>query len=253
MKHGPDATVFFHRETLSTPRGPIEIGFTDATLDLHVDHDGFDREWARLEQACGVRLAHAEQVHGRDVVVVDGPGPASGSGAAPGGGSDPAPAHQRAPRADALVTTGRGFGLATRIADCVPVLLVDPESGTTAAVHSGRPGTVLGVVPSAVGRMRDLGAGGALRAWVGPSVCAACYEVPETMRAEVAAAVPRTWAETSWGTPSVDVAGGVLGQLVELDVPVTVVEGCTREDPRLHSFRRDGQASGRTAGVVWRP
>ena len=55
------------------------------------------------------------------------------------------------------------------------------------------------------------------------------------------------------GTPAIDVAAGVLQQLAA-GVPVELVPGCTREDGRLFSYRRDGR-TGRFAGVVvrWRP
>ena len=124
------------------------------------------------------------QVHGADVAVVPGAGPAT---AGP-------------PTCDALVTTDTGVALLARAADCVPVLLGDPDAGVVAAVHSGRHGLAAGVVPAAVARMRDLGAR-RVTAWVGPHVCGACYEVPEEMRDEVAAAVPEAWSTTRWDTP----------------------------------------------------
>lgn len=230
--------MFFHRSSIDGPAGPIEIGFTDSSLNLHVHGAEFCEEFARLEEACGVPLARVDQVHGNDVLVVDGPGPRPG---------------QPVPRADALVTAGRGFGLVTRVADCVPVLLVDAEQGLVGAVHSGRPGTVLDVVGASVQQMRDLGAVAPV-AWVGPSVCGGCYEVPEQMREDVSRAVPSTWAETRWGTAAVDVAAGVRAQLAACDVAeVHVIPGCTREDPALHSHRRDGADAGRFAGVVWMP
>jgi copper oxidase (laccase) domain-containing protein len=64
--------------------------------------------------------------------------------------------------------------------------------------------------------------------------------------------VPATYATTSWGTPSLDLGAGVLAQLAESGVPAVRVGGCTREDESLHSYRRDGTAAGRLAGVVWR-
>ena len=76
--------------------------------------------------------------------------------------------------------------LLVRAADCVPVLLVAPDGGVIGAVHSGRPGLVPGVVPATVARMRELGAG-RIEGWIGPHVCGRCYEVPEQMRADVAA------------------------------------------------------------------
>jgi copper oxidase (laccase) domain-containing protein len=69
------------------------------------------------------------------------------------------------------------------------------------------------------------------------------------MRAEVAAAVPEAFAETSWGTPAVDVGAGVVAQLREAGADVVDAGLCTREDRTLFSHRRN--ESGRLAGLVW--
>ncbi|WP_433396785.1 peptidoglycan editing factor PgeF [Streptomyces sp. CA-146814] len=176
------------------------------------------------------------QVHGRDVAVVDGPWGAEAE----------------IPAVDAVVTTRRGLALAVLTADCTPVLLVDPVAGVVGAAHAGRPGLVAGVVPAVVAAMTARGAHPSrITAHTGPAVCGRCYEVPEEMRAEVAEAVPGTWSETSWGTPAVDVTGGVHAQLAALGVsdlhrsPV-----CTRESGDHFSYRRD-RTTGRLAGYVW--
>ncbi|WP_328366280.1 peptidoglycan editing factor PgeF [Streptomyces sp. NBC_00445] len=175
------------------------------------------------------------QVHGNDVAVVDGPW-----------GDRPAA------QVDAIVTVRRGLALAVLTADCTPVLLADPVAGVVAAAHAGRPGMVAGVVPAALRAMMDLGADPSrIVARTGPTVCGRCYEVPETMRAEVAAVEPTAYAETSWGTPAVDVSAGVHAQLERLGVrdreqsPV-----CTLESGDHFSYRRD-RTTGRLAGYVW--
>ncbi|MEU2877519.1 peptidoglycan editing factor PgeF [Streptomyces sp. NPDC007070] len=181
------------------------------------------------------RVVWMNQVHGDDVAVVDGPWT-----------TDPAPP------VDGLVTAVRGLALAVLTADCVPVLLADPVAGVVAAAHAGRPGMVKGVVPAAVEAMTSLGAEPArIVARTGPAVCGRCYEVPEAMRAEVAAVEPAAHAETSWGTPALDVGAGVHAQLERLGVhdrersPV-----CTRESADHFSYRRD-RTTGRLAGYVW--
>jgi YfiH family protein len=155
------------------------------------------------------------------------------------------------PEADALVSRQPDTVLVARAADCVPVLLADPDAGVIGVVHSGRPGLVAGVVPAAVARMRELGAT-EISAWLGPRVCGACYEVPEEMRAEVGALIPEAVATTSWGTPSLDIGAGVLAQLDALGVAVTDVGTCTRESADLYSHRRDGARAGRFAGLIRR-
>jgi YfiH family protein len=200
------------------------------------------------------------QVHGADVVVVDeellaAPAPAAGEPPAgePAAGEPPA---GEPPVGDGLVTRLPGVVLLVRVADCVPVLLADPgaaaggRGAVVAAVHCGRPGLVAGVVPAAVAAMRELGAE-ELHAWVGPHVCGACYEVPEALRAEVCDVVPQAWAETSWGTPSVDIGAGVRHQLTQAGATVTDASRCTREDEDLFSYRRQGAAAGRLGALVW--
>jgi copper oxidase (laccase) domain-containing protein len=66
----------------------------------------------------------------------------------------------------------------------------------------------------------------------------------------VASAVPESFAETSWGTPSVDLGAGVRAQLERDGVVVHDESRCTRESPDLYSYRRDGERAGRLAGVV---
>src|SRR3546814_16679424 len=78
-----------------------------------------------------------------------------------------------------------------------------------------------------------------------------CYEVPEAMRDEVSRSVPESYSTTSWGTPALDIGAGVAAQLERAGVAVNLVDGCTLEQDRFHSFRRDGAASGRMAGLVW--
>jgi YfiH family protein len=175
------------------------------------------------------------QVHGADVAVVEGPW----------GSSD-------IPAVDAVVTARRGLALAVLTADCTPVLLADPVAGIAGAAHAGRPGMVAGVVPAAVRAMVELGADPArIVARTGPAVCGRCYEVPADMRADVAAVEPAAYAETSWGTPAVDVTAGAHAQLDRLGVrdreqsPV-----CTRESGDHFSYRRD-RTTGRLASYVW--
>jgi polyphenol oxidase len=240
--------VFAHQET----RGSVEIAFTDrhggtsggpfASLNLSTrsaDEPGaVTSNLALLAEAFahgqGVRrVVLMDQVHGADVHVVD-----------EGNLDGPTPS------VDALVTTLPGAVLVARVADCVPVLLADPAAGVVGAVHAGRPGLVAGVVPRAVETMRELGAD-EIEAWLGPHVCGACYEVPEDLRAEVAAAVPESFAQTSWGTPSVDIGAGLLAQLDREGVQAKDVGRCTIEDEDLFSYRRQGEASGRMGGLVW--
>ena len=191
----------------------------------------------RLAREVGVdpaRLVWMQQVHGTGVTVVDGPRPGP------------------LPETDALVTAVPGLVLCVLVADCVPVLLADPEAGVVAAVHAGREGVRQGVVPAALRAMRDLGARpAAISALLGPAVCGADYEVPAAMRAEVAKVAPAAAVRTRRGTPGLDLRAGLDELLRGAGVGQVVHDPrCTVEDRRLFSHRRDG-VTGRQAGLVW--
>ncbi|GAA3568263.1 peptidoglycan editing factor PgeF [Amycolatopsis ultiminotia] len=180
------------------------------------------------------RLAWMEQVHGRTATVVDGTEPAA------------------AEATDALVTDRPGLALVVLVADCVPVLLADPEAGVAAAVHAGRVGARVGVVPAALTAMRDLGAEPArVEALLGPAICGECYEVPEAMAADVERHLPGSAARTRTGTTGLDLRAGLWRQLADLGVGrIGADPRCTAEDKTLFSYRRDG-TTGRIAGITW--
>jgi hypothetical protein len=202
--------VFAHRSV-----GSIEFWFTDAT-------DGDLTEAATLAQLrseLGLdSIATMRQVHGADV-----------AWAMPG----------LVPEADALLTYTADLAVLARVADCVPIVLATEQRDTVGVVHAGRRGLVAGVVPAAARILLDRGRG-AITAWVGPHICGRCYELDATTAAEVAAAVPSA-ASTTWtGTPAADIGAGVTAQLEDLGVTVHHVGGCTREDDRFFSHRRNG-------------
>jgi YfiH family protein len=182
-------------------------------------------------------LVFMDQVHGTDVAVVE-------------------EAPDRAPTADALVTTTPGLALGVLVADCVPVLLAEPYAGVVAAVHAGRRGVESGVVPAALDAMRHRGARpGRVHARLGPAVGPCCYEVPEDLQAAVAAAAPGTVrngaGRSRANRPSLDLRAGVEQQLREAGVEhIAHVGGCTVDDPEFFSYRRDG-TTGRFAGLIW--
>lgn len=79
---------------------------------------------------------------------------------------------------DALVTAVPGITLAVMAADCVPIVLFDPDARVLACVHAGWGGTVRGVTPAAIKAMRTLGAEPArVIAGIGPAIHPDRYQV----------------------------------------------------------------------------
>jgi len=156
---------------------------------------------------------------------------------------------------EAIVTRTPDLAIGVVAADCVPVLLADEDAGVIGAAHAGRQGVQARIVVDTVERMAELGADPRrLRVWVGPAICGRCYEVGEDVAAETRAVAPAAGSTTSWGTTALDLPRAVRAQLDECGVEHANVfsDGrCTREDPTLYSYRRDGR-TGRQASVIVR-
>lgn len=233
---GPGVVAGFTTRAGGVSRGPWE----GLDLGLHVGDDpaDVDRNRALVGEWAGAPVSFARQVHGTRAEVVDAPPQGSGDLFAADG-------------CDALVTARAAVPLGALVADCVPVLLADPQAGVVAAAHAGRNGLLDGVLQAAVHRMVELGARPAsVRAALGPCAGPCCYEVPHDMRAQACTVLPPMHAITRAGTPSLDLRAGCRAALASAGVGrVDDVGGCTVEDPDLYSYRR-AAVTGRFAGVV---
>ena len=120
------------------------------------DEENVRENYRRLLEAMGLpeqNLCFTKQVHGREVRVV----------------TDADRRELFTPfkyEADGIVTNVPNLPLICFTADCVPVLLCDPEAGVAAAVHCGWRSTVADILGAAVDKMIGLGA-------LPESICAA--------------------------------------------------------------------------------
>ena len=124
-----------------------------------------------LTQALGVRPVFLQQVHGWDVA--------------------PLTAHTPdGTVADACWTTEPGVACTIMVADCLPVLLTDPQGQVVAAAHAGWRGLAgvqgHGVLEATVAAMRaqlsNMALPQTLWAWLGPCIGPARFEVGKEVR-----------------------------------------------------------------------
>lgn len=151
------------------------------------------------------------------------------------------------PEADAVITDTPGLGVVALGADCLVLGIVGDDDRTVAVAHCGWRG-LAGDVTGAV--LRALGERGVRPAHLvlGPSICGACYPVPDDRIAELRGACSASVCDAAIvrcpdGQPGIDVRAGVWARVQELGwdrVPVTDVDRCTAEEPALFSHRRDG-------------
>ncbi len=232
-------TFKVRRVTTSRAGGVSAPPFDTFNLGEHVGDEpsAVAANRRRLAREIGLgpdRLVWMEQVHGRTITVVDGPTP------------------EPVPVTDALVTTTRNLGLVVLTADCVPLLLSDDEAGVIAAVHAGRVGARIGIVPRVLDVMVEHGAVlGRIGAFMGPAASGRQYEVPASMQADVERHLHGSATTTVRKTPGLDIRAGIRKQLLDAGVAgVAMDPRCTIEDRTLFSHRRDAP-TGRLASVIW--
>lgn len=126
-------------------------------------NDGW-REVAAAVCVDDEKLIRVHQVHGNDVAVASNVTSLTS--------------------ADIIVNADPSFAIAVQSADCVPLLLADPDTGAVAVAHAGWRGMVCRVPSKAVAAMASLFGSrpASLRAAIGPSVGACCYEVGPDVR-----------------------------------------------------------------------
>lgn len=201
--------------------------------------------WADLAaegERRGLRIVSLNQQHGDHVVLVEAPPDKPREG-------------------DALVTTRPGYLLVIQTADCLPVLLADPEAGVVAAVHCGWRGTRLRILNTVVRYLLDdLGCRiGSLQAALGPCIAGSCYEVGRDVRELFAdERHPLRFFKES---PSLrdkyffDLKGANRHHLLEAGLAASQifsVNYCTHCEKYLYSYRRDANEAGRLLNFIGR-
>lgn len=159
---------------------------------------------------------------------------------------------------DGLVSSTPGITAWTKSADCVPVLLLDPERSVVAAVHAGWRGTAAQILPHAIRHMILRGARPErIRVVLGPAISGDNYPVHRTVADEVVKTIPYP-AQALLPDPEVDkvrldvrevnrqqaLALGVLAPNIAL------APHCTYQEEQLFfSYRREGRTGVQFSGI----
>ncbi|MEO5509225.1 MAG: polyphenol oxidase family protein [Longimicrobiales bacterium] len=169
------------------------------------------RRWREVRDAtaCATSI-HAKQVHGAAVLWHEAYPPGA----------------LIAFEADGHATSVAGLLLTVSVADCVPVLMVDPALRVVAALHAGWRGVAAGMLEAGIASLASHAgcAAADLLVHFGPAICGDCYEVGP----EVAVALGR-------GDPGAKVLLDVRGVLTDrahaagiAPDAITVSAWCTR-------------------------
>lgn len=232
-----------HEGVSRPPYNSLNLGST--TLDQQHNVEG---NRSLLMRAFGVgqdALVTVRQVHGSDILVIDAPNEDA--------------THFQTVESDAIITNQPGMMIGVCVADCVPILLLDPEKRVAAAVHAGWQGTAARLISKTVAAMKsqfDCDPS-ALQAAIGPCISPCCYEVDAPVRQAFAnSTVP--WSsiavENGAGKWKLDLATANRELLILAGVPSPAIQTaemcvcCQRE--LFFSYRRDRGETGRQMGFI---
>ncbi|HEY0139411.1 MAG TPA: polyphenol oxidase family protein [Thermoanaerobaculia bacterium] len=157
---------------------------------------------------------------------------------------------------DALWSAETEVALGIKVADCLPITMIDPEHSVIANVHSGWRGAAQRITSAtidAIARETSFDAASAY-AYLGPSIRVCCFEVGEEVVTEFAKSYRdvERYVDRSRAKPHVDLVTLTTDVLRERGITRISDSGlCTRcEGSVFHSFRRDGKGGGRNLQVV---
>lgn len=209
------------------------FGF-NLSLTVGDDNKRVEEDRQRFFRKLGLedKVATQRQIHSDKIVFVDRPGDQGES--------------------DAMITDKPELGLAISTADCVPIFLYEPKRKIIAGIHSGWKGTTLKILGKTIIKLvEEFGANPTeLVCYIAPSIGKKNYEVGE----EVAKYFDEKYLSPKGTKFLLDVAKINYDILLKFDVKkenIQLSSLCSFEwKSMLHSFRRDGDLSGRSLGVL---
>lgn len=181
-------------------------------------------------------LQWLHQVHGKEVLILDAPGPVR--------------------EADGAITRVPGLACCVMTADCLPVFLASVSRPEVGLVHGGWRGLAAGILEQAVAgfasRPEDI------RAWLGPAIGPCHFEVGAEVKAaflqgnepeELETCFSKATAESKF---MADLYGIARFKLAALGIHQVSGGGhCSFCEPgNFYSYRRDGR-TGRNLNVIY--
>jgi len=200
-----------------------------------------------IEERFGIAasLTTCNQVHGAT-------GRSAGSPTRADGSEDPSYVWRECDSCDALYSHAPNTALGIKVADCLPVTMIDPSHSVIANIHSGWRGAAQAITAKTLDTLikETPFDPASAKAWLGPSIRVCCFEVGE----EVAEQFDQTFVDRTHAKPHVDIPAftrAVLRDRGFADDAIIDTELCTRcEGSIFHSYRRDRKGGGRNLALV---
>jgi polyphenol oxidase len=232
-----------HEGVSRPPYNSLNLGTN--TLDQHHSVEGNRSLLTRAFDIPQESLVTVRQVHGNNILVIDEPNEDF--------------SHFLTVESDAIITNQPNVMIGVCVADCVPILLLDPEKRVIAAVHAGWQGTASELVSKTVSGMKSMFGSrpDAIQAAIGPCIGKCCYEVDLPVR-QAFNQSSLDWesvAEKSGdGKWNLDLSSANRQLLIQSGLAAESIQVseicvcCVKES--FFSYRRDDGETGRQMGFI---
>jgi hypothetical protein len=143
--------------------------------------------------------------------------------------------------ADGLILRDPGLAASVTVADCMPIWILDRDSGAFGILHSGWRGTgiLARAVDILVGRCGSRPS--SIAVILGPAIGSCCYAVPEERAAAFSSEFGTSSVALRNGSWRIDLRAANIAIAERAGIGhLLSVEACTSCDPRLGSYRRQG-------------
>lgn len=225
--------------TSPLPNAALNLGYCRADSRENVDENR--RRFLEALRSEQTPLVTARQTHSREHLTIASQKEARGP----------------EPSCDAMITGLAGVLLAVQTADCLPIMIADPQTGTVAAIHAGWRGTadritertIAGLINQGVNPRNCLAA-------LGPNACAECYKVKsdviDRFKQEFGYWRKLFAGSTDEGTMGLDIRAANVQQLLFCGFSperIFVADYCTMHQNHLFfSYRREAHGKNSNVG-----
>lgn len=154
-------------------------------------------------------------------------------------------------KTDGLISNNLNDVLSIQVADCVPVFIADISNQIIGLIHAGWRGVTANIIENGIEKLRMLGADiRNTHVILGPSIRNCCFEVgPEVAKHFPAHFIRRGNQDRSF----IDLNDVIKEKLLNgriFEAHIHFIDECTCCHPdKYHSYRRDGNRSGRMIAV----
>jgi YfiH family protein len=158
------------------------------------------------------------------------------------------------PKCDALITNKKDIPIMVMSADCIAIIIYDPDLEVIAVVHAGRAGAFKNIVSKTIKTMCENFTCKieSLHVSLGASIHGCCYEINESIAKEAQKLGYIDMLSYKGTKPFLHVNTIIKKQLQDIGVRyIDELDYCTAcEHKTFFSYRADGRVTGRNAAIV---